>query len=70
MLHGGSGERLVSRPAKTIPYQLEMYHIDNGAKVKYLEDIEHILHICRDSNMVIDPVSTREVQTALKKLKI
>ena len=38
MLHGGSGERLTSRPAKTIPYQLEMDHIDNGAKIKYLED--------------------------------
>ena len=69
MLQSGSGERLASRPSKTIPYQLETNHIDNGAKIKYLEDIELILHIFRDSNMVIDPVSTREVQTALKKLK-
>ena len=48
---------------------LEIDQFDNGAKITYLEDIEHILHICRDSNMVIDLVSTREVQTALKKLK-
>ena len=45
-----------------------MDQFDDGAKLNYLEDIEHILHICRDSNTVIDPVSTSEVQTALKKL--
>ena len=44
-----------------------MDQFDDGAKLNYLEDIEHILHICRESNMVIDPVSTGEVQTALKK---
>ena len=48
---------------------LEMDHLDNDTKINYLEDIEHILHICRDSNMVIDLISIREVQTALKKLK-
>ena len=48
---------------------LEMDQFDNGAKITYLEDNKHILHICRDSNMVIDLVSTREIQTALKKLK-
>ena len=46
-----------------------MDQFNNGPKITYLEDIEHILLICRDSNMVIDPISTREVQTALKKLK-
>ena len=32
-----------------------MDQFDDGAKLNYLEDIEHILHICRDSNTVIDP---------------
>ena len=48
---------------------LEMDRFDNSANITDPKDIEHILHICRDSKMVIDPISTREVQTALKKLK-
>ena len=50
----------------SLPTPLEMDQFDNGAKLNYLEDKEHIFHICRDSSTVIDPISTSEVQTALK----
>ena len=61
--------RRMVHPLWFIATPLEIDQFDNDAKITYLEDIGHILHICRDSNMVIDPVSTREVQTALKKSK-
>ena len=45
---------------------LEMDQFDNGAKLNYLEDKEHILHIYRDSSTVIDPICLVRFKLHLK----
>ena len=47
---------------------LENKNFDNELK-ELLEDINHILNICKDSELGIVPASEEEVQLALKKLK-
>lgn len=53
----------------TLATPSENEKFDNDVKKSYTEDIGHILNICKDSSARMNPVSTEEVEAALKRLK-